>query len=137
MWKVSKYGAEKLRIWTLFMQCISQIWDYVLSIVSWKIIFQKLRSIWIIWEISHNVFFIFFIFIYSFFFSIWVFFHERAPFIGQQGKGKGIYLTPLYHFHPLHRHLDITRKITAESSPLHIARSRTRTGNLWFPSASR
>ena len=27
--------------------------------------------------------------------------------------------------------------ITAESSPLHIASSRTRTGNLWFPSASR
>ena len=27
--------------------------------------------------------------------------------------------------------------ITAESSPLHIASSRTRTGNFWFPSASR
>ena len=71
------------------------------------------------------------------FFSIWVFFHERSRFTGQQGKGKGIYLTPLYHFHPLHRHLDISRAIAAESSPLHIAGSRTRTGNLWFPSASR
>ena len=48
----------------------------------------------------------------------------------QQGKGEGIYLTPLYHFHPLHRHLDISRVITAESSPLHIAGSRNRTGNL-------
>ena len=36
----------------------------------------------------------------------------------------------------LTEHLDISRKITAESSPLHIASSRTRTRNLWFPSAS-
>ena len=62
---------------------------------------------------------------YSFFFSIWVFFHAHSRFTGQQGKGKGIYLTPLYHFHPLHRHLDISRAITAESSPLHIASSQT------------
>ena len=73
----------------------------------------------------------------NFFFSIWVFFHEHSRFTGQQGKGEGIYLTPLYHFHPRHRHLDISRVITVESSPLHIAGSRTRTGNLWFPSASR
>ena len=37
------------------------------------------------------------------------------------GKGEGISLTPLYHFHPLHRHLDISRAITADSSILHIA----------------
>ena len=30
---------------------------------------------------------------------------------------------------PLHRHLDISRAITAESSP----RSRAQTGNLWLP----
>ena len=72
-----------------------------------------------------------------FFLFIWVFFHEHSRFTRQQGKGEGIYLTPLYHFHPLHRHLDISRAITAESSPLHIAGSRTRTRNLWFPSASR
>ena len=59
-----------------------------------------------------------------FFFSIWVFFHEHSRFTGQQGKGEGIYLTPLYHFHPLHGHLDISRAVTAESSPLHIASSR-------------
>ena len=74
--------------------------------------------------------------VFFFFFSIWVFFHEHSRFTGQQGKGEGIYLTPLCHFHPLHRHLDISRAIAAESSPLHIAGSRTRTGNLWFPSAS-
>ena len=51
--------------------------------------------------------------------------------VGERGP---IILTPLYHFHPLHRHLDIRRAITAESSPLHIASSRTRTANLCFPS---
>ena len=40
------------------------------------------------------------------------------------------------YFHPLHGRLDISRAVTAESSPLHIASSRTRAGNLWFPSAS-
>ena len=75
----------------------------------------------------------------SCFFFVWFFFfylgfHEHSLFTGRQGKGEGIFLTPLYHFHPLHRHLDISRAITAENSPLHIA---TRTGNLWFPSASR
>ena len=56
---------------------------------------------------------------------------------GAAGEGGGYLLTPVYHFHPLHRHLDISRAIAAESSPLHIAGSRTRTRNLWFPSASR
>ena len=54
-----------------------------------------------------------------------------------QGKGEGISLTPYYHFHPLHRHVDISRAINAESSPLHIGSSRSRAGILWFPSASR
>ena len=72
-----------------------------------------------------------------FFFPIWVFFYEHSRITGLQRKGEGISLTPHYQFHSLHRHLDISRTITAESSPLHIARSRTRTGNLWFPSAIR
>ena len=71
------------------------------------------------------------------FFSIWVFFHEHSPITGQQGKEEGIYLTALYHFHLLHKHLYISRAITAESSPLHIAGSRIWTGNLWFLSRSR
>ena len=57
----------------------------------------------------------------NFFFSIWVFFHEHSQFMRQQGKGEHIYWTPLYDFRLLHRHLDISRAITAESSPLHIA----------------
>ena len=72
-----------------------------------------------------------------FFFSIWFFFHELSRITGLQWKGEGISLTPHYHFHPLHRHLDISRTITAGSSPLHIASSRNQTGNLWFPNASR
>ena len=63
------------------------------------------------------------------FFSVWVFFHEHSRITGLQWKGEGIYLTPHYHFLLLHRHLDISRAFTAESSPLHIASSRTRTGN--------
>ena len=70
------------------------------------------------------------------FFSIWVFFHKHSRFTRLQRKGEGIYLTPLYHFHPLQRHLNISWAITAESSPLHIASSWTRTWNFWFPSAS-
>ena len=70
-------------------------------------------------------------------FFIWVFFHNHSRTKGLQGHEEGISLTPHYHFHPLHRHLDITRATAAESWPLYIGSSRTRTGILWFPSASR
>ena len=36
------------------------------------------------------------------------------------GEGGGHFFNSHYHFHPLHRHLDISRVITAESSTLHI-----------------
>ena len=73
----------------------------------------------------------------SFFFPIWVFFHKHSWFTGQQGKGEAISLNPLYYVHPLHRHhIDISRANAAESLPLHVASSWTRTENLWFPSAS-
>ena len=72
-----------------------------------------------------------------FIFSIWVFFHKLSRFTGHQGKVEVISLTPVYHVHLLHRHLDISRVITAGSSSLQVASSRTRTANLWFPSASR
>ena len=57
------------------------------------------------------------------FFLVWVSFHEQSRFTGQQGKGKAISLIPLYHIHPLRRHLNISWVITSESSPLHIASS--------------
>ena len=54
----------------------------------------------------------------SHFFSIWVFFHDHSRITGPQGKGKGISLSPQYHFHPLHRHLrdwpgDYSRELTS------------------------
>ena len=56
---------------------------------------------------------------------------------GLQGKGEDISLTPHYYLHSLHGHLHIRWVMAAESSPLHISSSLTRTGNLWFPSANR
>ena len=41
-------------------------------------------------------------------------------------EGEGISLIPHYHFHQLCRHLDISRAIAAESSPLHIVSRWTR-----------
>ena len=43
-----------------------------------------------------------------------------------------ISLAPLYHFHPLHRHSDISRATAAESSLLHKGSSRTRIGIFVF-----
>ena len=73
------------------------------------------------------------VFLWIFFFSIGVFFHNYSRITGLQGKGEGISLIPHYHFHQLHRYLDIRRAISAESSPLHIGSSRTRTGFSYNP----
>ena len=69
--------------------------------------------------------------------SIWIFFHNHWRITGLQGKGEGISLTPHYHFHPLHIHFYISRAIITESSALHLASYRTRTGNPLLPNASR
>ena len=60
---------------------------------------------------------------------MWLFFYEHSRFTGQQmkivGRGGGaISLCPFYHFYLLHRHLDISWVIAAESPPLHITGSR-------------
>ena len=55
-------------------------------------------------------------FISLFFSYLFFFFHEHLQITGLQGEGGGILVTPHYHFHPLHRNLDISRWITAESS---------------------
>ena len=56
----------------------------------------------------------------------------------QDRRGRGVYLyNSSLPLPPLQRHLDISRAITAESSALRIAGSRTRTGNRWFLSANR
>ena len=46
---------------------------------------------------------------------------KHLRFTRQQGKREAISLTPLYHFHPPHKHLHIIRAIIADSSSLHIA----------------
>ena len=57
----------------------------------------------------------------NFFFSVWIFFHDHSRFTGLHWKGEGISVTPLYHLHPLHIHLEAVWAIIAESSPLAIA----------------
>ena len=42
------------------------------------------------------------------------------------------FVAPLYYFHPLHRHLEISKVIAAESSPLHIAGNGTRSRKFGF-----
>ena len=76
--------------------------------------------------VKHN--FLFFVLV---FFSIWFFFHEYSRFAGHQVNGKAIFWYPFYHFHPLYRHLDISRVIAGEISPLRITGSRNRTWNIW------
>ena len=74
----------------------------------------------------------------NYFFFFYLGFLSRTFMIHRiAGEGEAISLTPLYHLHLLHRHLDISPAITAESSPLHIASSWTRTENFCFPSAGR
>ena len=60
----------------------------------------------------------------GFSFSIRFFFHDHSRITELQGKGEGISLTLHYHFDPLHRHVDISQAITAESSSLHILAAR-------------
>ena len=45
---------------------------------------------------------------------------------------EGLFLTPPYHFHPFHRHSEISQVMTAESSTLHTASDCSRTGNPWL-----
>ena len=66
--------------------------------------------------------------------NILFFFHLgilSQPFTNHRTAGEegGHFFKELnYHFHPLHRHLDISRTITAERSALHIGSSPTRAG---------
>ena len=52
------------------------------------------------------------------------------------GKGGSYSLTPLYYFHLLYRHVEISQAIAAESSPLHTARDGPQARNPWFRSAN-
>ena len=129
VYNVDIMSKQKVFLKILFLNILISQDDFLGDCVCF-IFFKTVRDNWILnttqlskksWNLKATT---------RFFFSIWVFFHEHSRFTGQQGKGEGIYLTPLYHFHPLHRHLDISQAITADRSPLHIAGSRTRSGNL-------
>ena len=102
--------------------------------MSWKTSNEKV-CVRVVGKETLPVFFLFF-FCFFGFFSVCILFHGHSRFTGQQGKGEAICSTPLYHFHPFHRHLGISWVITAESSPLHIASNGTWPGNLCLPSAS-
>ena len=52
-----------------------------------------------------------------------------------RGRGRP-FLTPLYHFHPLHRNSEISRAITSGISPLDIASGLTPEKDFWFLSNS-
>ena len=125
----------KIFVLVLMIQCLQSIW---VSCFTWllKMSFVNVSNVLSKCTCSSKRHFSFCSSQFTDFFSIWVFFHKHLQITGLQGKGEGISLTPHYHFHPLNKHLGISRSITAESSPLYIGGSRTRTGNLWFLSAS-
>ena len=74
-------------------------------------------------------------------FAFFIFFLSEFSFTNiqdsQDSRGRGGSLYPFYHFHLFHRHLDISWVIAAESSPLRIAGSRIRAGNLWFTNSDK
>ena len=62
---------------------------------------------------------------------LFTFFSQTFTIHRTVGERGGFSFTSVYHFHPLPQHLDISREIAAESSPLQIANSRAQTGNLF------
>ena len=117
-----KFSQQALLLILLLLQ-VTKVSQYLCVIV-----FQPLFVV----PISFfNVFFLFFFFYQGFLSQSFT--NYRASGEG----GKGISLTSHCYFHPLHRHFNISRTITADSSLLHIGSSQTRSGNLWFPSSSR
>ena len=117
---------------------IIYLFIYLFLISCWRNLFTiKISVPYVIFTLIKIIALSLYIYLYIDIFFYVGFLSHTFTITGQQGKGEAIYSTPLYHFHPLHRHLDIGRAISAESSHLHIGSSRTRTGNLWFPSASR
>ena len=126
-----------------FQMCLKKVSAFFIYLCSWKrisyteIFYTSLKKV----KCFQRAIIRFCLFFSSSFFfyqgllsQVFKYFH--STFTVLQGKGEGISLTLHSHFHPLHRYLDINQAITAESSPLHIISSRTRTRNFWFPSAS-
>ena len=87
---------------------------------------QRFNTSPIVWLATRTIFFFFYLGFLSRTFTI----HKTA------GEGGGYLFNSSLPLPPAYRLLDISRVITAGSSPLRIAGSGTQTGNLWFPSAS-
>ena len=47
-------------------------------------------------------------------------------------RRRRLFIIPLYQFHPLQEHLEISRVVTVETSPLHMHRGQTHTENSQF-----
>ena len=102
----------------------------------WKFNLSVVSSGWLIKNISKNIIYERYlinswIHFFSSFFFLSGFFSRTFAIHTTAGEGGG-YLSPLYHFHSFHRHLDINRAIAAECSPLHIAFSRIKPGIFGF-----
>ena len=126
---------------------LSNVWNISYGAPQGSILGSLVPDIWKQYNASSVIDFIFiswrfityitYLLTQRWFFFYRVFFHDHSQITGVQGKGEGISLTPHYHFHSLHRHLDINQAITAGSSSLHIGSSRTQTRNLFLPRANR
>ena len=130
----SQYGAKDWR--QLNCNLDFNIRGYIYYIYTW-LIKSKAAKLQNVHVLERNLNISFSMSLQNIYIYIYIFIYLRSRITGLQGKGEGISLNPHYHFHLLRKHLDISRAITAESSPLHIASDRTQAGNLWFPSASR
>ena len=64
------------------------------------------------------------------------FFYTNIDFSQENRGGWRSFLTTLYKLHLLHRNVDISWAIAADSSPMHIASDRIRAGKAWFWCAS-
>ena len=121
---------EKIKAWIL----LPRMWKYFVckNVSTQNTILRKSNLIilsiiiTIIPIIIYDHYFIYFIYLVSCCYYYYCFLpgfsftniHELQDW---RGMGRAFLLINHYHFHPLLRHLDISRVITAESSPLHIA----------------
>ena len=112
----------------VFKAFCCDFWNCLCLWGSWcRFIFLLRFFFFVIFEVGFKIVFFFYMGFLS---------HDIHDSQNSRVRGRP-FLVPLYHLHPLHEHWHISQTIAAESSPLHIASGRTRTGNLWFPSANR
>ena len=82
----------------------------------------KLRLDWSLVQLSMQLQLLIIVFFYLGFFS-----HDIHDSQDSRGRGRP-FLILLYHFHPLCKNWHFSSAIASETSPLHMASGRTRTG---------